>query len=87
MTAFRILVVDDDPDIARGTRWVLEKVGYALVRALTGWKAAALSANHPVDDDLILAAMVMDLSLPAKCQGGHCLSLKYRVAVSGIVTA
>ena len=31
--------------------------------------------------------MVMDLSLPAKCQGGHCLSLKYRVAVSGIVTA
>lgn len=87
LTAFRILVVDDDPVIARGTSRVLEQVGCAVVRALTGWKAAALTANHPADDDLILATMVMDLSLPARRQGGNCLSLKNRVAASEIVTA
>ena len=87
MTAFRILVADDDPDIARGTSRVLAQVGCTVVRALTGWKAAALTANHPADDDLILATMVMNLSLLVKRQGGNCLSRKNRVATSEIVTA
>ena len=50
--AIRILVVDDDPDIARGTSRVLERAGYATVSALSGTVALqSVLANRP---DLVL---------------------------------
>jgi len=50
--SFRILVVDDDPDILNGTAHVLEKAGYTVDRAASGEAAlAAIAAQTP---DLLL---------------------------------
>ena len=50
--SFRILVVDDDPDILDGTAHLLEKAGYMVDRAASGEAAlAAIAAKTP---DLVL---------------------------------
>jgi DNA-binding response OmpR family regulator len=45
--SFRILVVDDDPDILNGTALLLEKAGYTVDRASTGEAALAAVAAQP----------------------------------------
>jgi len=53
----RILLVEDDPDLARGVRFNLEHDGHAVVHAAT---AAAARANRTEAIDLVL----LDLNLP-----------------------
>lgn len=50
--SFRILVVDDDPDILNGTALLLEKAGYTVDRAASG--EAALTAVAAQPPDLVL---------------------------------
>lgn len=57
MTQTRILLVEDDPDLARGVRFNLEHDGYAVVEAATAAAArAALDAS--------IALVLLDLNLP-----------------------
>ena len=57
--AIHILVVDDEPDIRRICRILLENSGYAVYEAATGLEAVHLVREHP-DIDLIL----MDIMMP-----------------------
>ena len=57
--SIRILVVDDEPDIRRICRILLENGGYAVDEAATGLEAVRAVREHP-DYDLIL----MDIMMP-----------------------
>jgi CheY-like chemotaxis protein len=54
----RILVVDDDPDMLRGTARLLEKAGYTVDRAASGEEALQAAQNHPPD------LLLLDHDLP-----------------------
>jgi PAS domain S-box-containing protein len=54
----RILVVDDDPDILRGTARLLEKAGYTVDRAASGEEALLAAQNHRPD------LLLLDHDLP-----------------------
>jgi len=54
----RVLVIDDEPQIVRVLRTVLEKHGYQTDTALTGQAALAAAARRPP------ALVVLDLDLP-----------------------
>lgn len=54
----RILVVEDDPDIAALVRRYLEKAGYAVDTLASGRDALSAIATHPPD------LLVLDLMLP-----------------------
>lgn len=58
--AIRILVVDDEPDIRRICRILLETGGYTVLEAATGAEAVEQVRQHP-ELDLIL----MDIMMPA----------------------
>ena len=61
----KILVVDDDPDIVRATRLVLEAQGYRVVSAASAAEGKrALAAERP---DLIL----LDVMMPTGTEGFH----------------
>jgi len=54
----KILVIDDDPDIALATRLVLEKAGYEVLEARSGAEGLAkVKAEHP---DLIVLDVMME---------------------------
>ena len=57
--AIRILVVDDEPDIRRICRILLETGGYTVLEAATGAEAVEQVRQHP-ELDLIL----MDIMMP-----------------------
>ena len=57
--AIRILVVDDEPDIRRICRILLETGGYTVLEAATGAEAVEQVRQHP-ELDLIL----MDIQMP-----------------------
>ena len=57
--AIRILVVDDEPDIRRICRILLEAGGYTVLEAATGAEAVEQVRQHP-ELDLIL----MDIMMP-----------------------
>ena len=57
--AIRILVVDDEPDIRRICRILLETGGYTVLEAATGAEAVEQVRQHP-ERDLIL----MDIMMP-----------------------
>lgn len=57
--AIRILVVDDEPDIRRICRILLETGGYTVLEAATGAEAVEQLRQHP-ELDLIL----MDIMMP-----------------------
>jgi DNA-binding response OmpR family regulator len=48
-SSFRILVVDDAPDVLNGTAHLLESAGYVVDRAATGERALAAIAAQPPD--------------------------------------
>src|SRR6266404_9796964 len=55
-----ILVVDDEPRIARIARDYLERAGFAVVGASDGDGALALAASHRPD------LVILDLGLPGR---------------------
>ena len=59
MLNIRILVVDDEPDIRRICRILLETGGYTVLEAATGAEAVEQVRQHP-ELDLIL----MDIMMP-----------------------
>ena len=70
MTARRILVVDDEPQILRALTTALKAAGYDVERASTGAEALALAASRPPD------AIVLDLMLPDVSGVDVCLDLR-----------
>src|SRR5262245_17572316 len=54
----RILIVEDDPDIAQLVTRYLEKAGFVTERAMTGREALTAIAARPPD------LLVLDLMLP-----------------------
>jgi DNA-binding response OmpR family regulator len=58
MSAPRVLVVDDEPQIVRGLKIILRSAGYAVEAAESKADALAMLASRPPD------ALVLDLVLP-----------------------
>jgi two-component system KDP operon response regulator KdpE len=58
MSARRVLVCDDEPQIVRGLRVILREAGFDAVPAATAQEALDLAAVHPPD------AAILDLVLP-----------------------
>lgn len=52
-----ILVADDNDDIRRVVRWMLEQKGYAVIEAADGQQAVATAVSHR--PDLILMDLIM----------------------------
>ena len=61
----KILVVDDDPDIVRATRLLLEGQGYRVVTAASAPEAKqALAAERP-------SLVLLDIMMPTGTEGFH----------------
>lgn len=60
--SIRILVVDDEPDIRRICRILLENGGYAVDEAATGLEAVRAVREHPDYDLILMDIMMPDLS-------------------------
>ena len=56
----RLLLIEDDPELARGLRQDLSAAGYAVDWAKDGIDGAFLGSDQPYD------AIVLDLGLPGK---------------------
>jgi DNA-binding response OmpR family regulator len=75
----RVLVVDDEIDIARLIKWTLERAGEAIVDiAISG--AAALEAVRQARPDL----MILDLNLPPPDGTEVCRLIRARPATSAL---
>lgn len=62
MTRGRVLFLDDDANVRRTVRLVLEKAGYDVVEAQNGEEA--IQALHSGDNPLKVGAIVCDLVAP-----------------------
>ncbi|MFN0245543.1 MAG: ATP-binding protein [Kofleriaceae bacterium] len=60
-----ILVVDDEPNVRRGTRRILERKGYETLEAVNGAEALEVFAAHSDEIGLVVLDMVMPV------MGGH----------------
>ena len=58
----RVLVVDDEPDIRRVVRMMLEKAGYDVLEAEDG--QAAIEVINTGENRLMLDAVVCDMRMP-----------------------
>ena len=58
----RVLVVDDEPDIRRVVRMMLEKAGYDVLEAEDG--QAAINVINTGENRLMLDAVVCDMRMP-----------------------
>jgi two-component system chemotaxis response regulator CheY len=58
----RILVVDDDSDVRRAIRLMLEKAGYDILEAADG--QAAIEAIHTGENQLVVDAILCDMRMP-----------------------
>ena len=70
MSAGRVLVVDDEPQIVRALRTSLEATGYDVDVAATGEQAVAAAAMRPPD------AVILDLVLPDRSGIDVCRELR-----------
>ena len=70
MSAGRVLVVDDEPQIVRALRTSLEATGYDVDVAATGEQAVAAAAMRPPD------AVILDLVLPDRSGFDVCRELR-----------
>lgn len=68
--AKKILVVDDEPDILKSVKFILQKSGYEVLTAEDGEVGVKMAKQH--SPDLIL----LDLRLPGKDGFEVCLELK-----------
>ncbi|MGE0396880.1 MAG: ATP-binding protein [Kofleriaceae bacterium] len=55
----KILVVDDEPDVRRGTRRILERKGYETLEAANGAEALEVFAAHADEIGLVVLDMMM----------------------------
>jgi two-component system chemotaxis response regulator CheY len=58
----RILVVEDDSDVRRAIRLMLEKAGYDILEAADG--QAAIEAIHTGENQLVVDAIICDMRMP-----------------------
>src|SRR5437764_833604 len=74
-----VLIVEDDPDIAEGLRYNLEREGLETRVALTGEKGlqAALDARNPP------ALVILDLMLPGMSGTELCRRLRHEPGPCG----
>lgn len=56
----RILIVDDEPDILKLNRYILQSMGYEVLEAGNGDEALALFENYHHQFDLV----ILDLTMP-----------------------
>ncbi len=62
---FKVLILDNDPDMVSGTRLALEKRGYSVITALSALEGQGMvEAERP---DLIL----LEIMIPAGTEGFH----------------
>ncbi|MFH0848034.1 MAG: response regulator [archaeon] len=76
--AAKILVADDEPDIANLARMILEKQGYSVLMASNGVEALQKAENTM--PDLIL----LDVVMPAKTGWEVCKTLKAQDSTKSI---
>jgi len=62
MALGRVLVVEDEPDVRKTTRLVLEKAGYDVVEAEDGEQA--IEVLHSGDNPLMVDLIISDLNMP-----------------------
>ncbi len=62
MALGRVLVVEDEPDVRKTTRLVLEKAGYDVVEAEDGEQA--IQAIRSGENPLLVDAIICDLVMP-----------------------
>jgi DNA-binding response OmpR family regulator len=74
----RILVADDDPQMRRLIRSILERDGYEVTEAVDGLDALESVERHPVD------LMVMDIDMPRLDGLGVLEELRARVKTSSV---
>jgi two-component system KDP operon response regulator KdpE len=70
VSASRVLVVDDEPQILRALETTLRAAGYDVETAETGESALTKAAVHPPD------AVILDLVLPGKSGADVCRELR-----------
>jgi two-component system KDP operon response regulator KdpE len=70
VSASRVLVVDDEPQILRALETTLRAAGYDVEAAATGESALTKAAVHPPD------AVILDLVLPGKSGAEVCRELR-----------
>lgn len=63
MSKGKILIVDDDPDIAFAARLFLEKAGYAVVEARNSEEALQTIKSTPID------LMILDVMMDSTTEG------------------
>jgi two-component system KDP operon response regulator KdpE len=68
--AIRVLLVDDEPQIVRAVRTLLQGVGYTVETAATGEDALVSAAVKPPD------AVILDLVLPDRSGSDVCRELR-----------
>ena len=74
----RILIADDDPQMRRLVRGILERDGYEITEAADGLDALDAVENHPVD------LMILDLDMPRLDGLGVLEELRARVKTSTV---
>lgn len=57
-----VLVVDDEPDVRKVVRMILEKVGYRVIEAEDGEKA--IQAINQGENPLVLDVIITDIRMP-----------------------
>ncbi len=62
MAQGRVLVVEDEPDVRKTIRLVLEKAGYDVVEAEDGEQA--IEVLHSGDNPLMVDLIISDLAMP-----------------------
>ncbi len=62
MAQGRVLIVEDEPDVRKTTRLVLEKAGYDVVEAEDGEQA--IQAIRSGENPLLVDAIICDLVMP-----------------------
>ena len=71
MAQGRVLVVEDEPDVRKTIRLVLEKAGYDVVEAEDGEQA--IEVLHSGDNPLMVDLIISDLAMP-KVSGMEAIS-------------
>jgi DNA-binding response OmpR family regulator len=74
----RILVADDDPQMRRLIRSILERDGFEITEAADGLDALESVESHPVD------LMVLDIDMPRLDGLGVLEELRARVSTSAV---
>ncbi len=72
-----LLIVDDNPSVRDSLRLLLERRGYTVIVAGSGFEAIALATQHLVD------AAIIDVNMPGMNGLAVCRTLRTRAAEAG----